>query len=218
MSYIALSARPQAAKLVVWITTFAIVGILYFAAIIALLHFLRPDLNPISNPTSAYAVGPYDFLMTSAFFSMSVASLALVVGLYQGVSHSPRFRIGLVLLGTWAVGVLTAMIFPMDADGAPSTLSGTIHQATGPLTFLSLTTGMIFMSWAFQQDEKWHPFYRKALTLAFVMLVAFVATFLSFATDSGTIGIAQRIALATAGTWMLLTAARLRALVHVSAV
>jgi hypothetical protein len=50
------------------------------------LHFLRPDLNPISTPTSEYAVGPYGFLMTSAFFGMSLGSFALVIGLYRGVS------------------------------------------------------------------------------------------------------------------------------------
>ena len=60
----------------------ALVGIAYFALIIVALHFLRPDLNPLSTPTSEYAVGPYGFLMTSAFFSMSLASFALVIGLW----------------------------------------------------------------------------------------------------------------------------------------
>jgi len=148
--------------------------------------------------------------MTVAFFSMTVASLALVIALYWRVPHSARYRAGLVLLSAWAIGVIIAMIFPMDADGAPPTLSGTIHQSAGPLTFLSLTAGIIFMSWAFQQDDAWRSFSRTALILSLVMLAAFVATFFSFATDSGTVGIAQRIALATAVTWMLLTASRLR--------
>ena len=39
------------------------------------------ELNPIQRPTSEYAVGPYGWLMTSAFFSLSVASFALVHGL-----------------------------------------------------------------------------------------------------------------------------------------
>ena len=50
------------------VATIALVGVAYFAVIIVVLHFLRPDLNPISSPTSEYAVGPYGFLMTSAFF------------------------------------------------------------------------------------------------------------------------------------------------------
>ena len=70
--------------------TVALVGIAYFTLIIVVLHLLRPDLNPLSTPTSEYAVGPYGFLMTSAFFSMSLGSFALVIGLYQGISQQAR--------------------------------------------------------------------------------------------------------------------------------
>jgi hypothetical protein len=80
------------------IATVALVGVVYFVVAIVILHVLRPDLNPIQRPTSEYAVGPYGWLMTSAFFSMSVASWALIIGLYQGVSQSARSRIGLGLL------------------------------------------------------------------------------------------------------------------------
>jgi hypothetical protein len=210
MATTTLSPDLQTTRLASRSANITIIGVLCFAALVATLHFLRPDLNPISDPTSAYAVGPYSFLMTAAFFSMSVASFALVLGLYRRVAPPALSRIGLALLGAWATGVLIAMIFPMDADGAPTSLSGTIHRTAGPLTFLYLTIGMILVSWAFRQDEKWRPFYRAALTLSFVMLAAFAATFLSFATDSGTLGIAQRIALTTAVIWILLTAARLR--------
>jgi len=148
--------------------------------------------------------------MTSAFFSMSMASWALVIGLYQGVSHPARSRIGLGLLGLWGVGVLIAMLFPIDLEGAPQTISGTIHRMNGPLTFLSLTAGAILVSRRFKHDETWRPFHRTALILSLVMLAAFIGIFLSIATESGFAGLAQRIDLAALVTWMLLTAARLR--------
>jgi hypothetical protein len=188
----------------------AIVGVAYFAVIIVALHFLRPDLNPLSQPTSEYAVGPYGFLMTSAFFSMSLGSFALVTGLYQGVSQSARSRIGLGLLGIWAVGVLIALIFPIDPEGAPQTISGTIHGINGPLAFLSLTAGAILVSRRFRQDEKWRPFHRAALILSLVMLAVFIATFVNIATESGFAGLCQRIFLAAFVTWFFLTAVRLR--------
>ena len=190
----------------------ALVGIAYFALIIVALHFLRPDLNPLSTPTSEYAVGPYGFLMTSAFFSMSLASFALVIGLYQGVSQRARSRIGLALLGIWAVGVLIAMIFPIDPEGAPQTISGTIHSINGPLTFLSLTAGTILVSRRFKQDEKWRPFHRTALILSLIMLAVFIATFGNIATGSGFAGLCQRIFLAAFVTWFFLTATRLRSI------
>lgn len=201
-----LHTRTQLAR----IATLALVGVVYFAVVIIALHFLRSDLNPIRRPTSEYAVGSYGFLMTSAFFSMSLGSFALVIGLYQGVSQPARSRVGLGLLGLWAVGVLIAMIFPIDLEGAPQTISGTIHGINGPLAFLSLTAGAILVSRRFEQDEKWRSFHRTALTLSLIMLAAYIATFLNNATGSGFAGLCQRIFLAAFVTWFFLTAARLR--------
>jgi len=210
------SSALAAAKQVRGVALVVIAGVLYFATAIFTLHFLRPDLNPISQPTSEYAVGPYGFLMSSAFFSMSLATFALVMGLYQGLVPSARSQIGLSLLAAWGVGVLIAMIFPIDPGGVPETLAGTIHQISGPLTFLSMTVGVILISRRFKQASQWHPFYRPAQILSLVVLAGFVGTFLSFVTQSGFLGLAQRITLAALVTWMLLTAAHLRSVAVVS--
>jgi bacteriorhodopsin len=203
-----LRTRQQMAR----VATIALVGVAYFAVIIVVLHFLRPELNPISSPTSEYAVGRYGFLMTSAFFSMSLGSFALLIGLYRGISQRARSGIGLVLLGIWAVGVLIAMSFPIDPEGAPQTISGTIHRINGPLAFLSLTAGTILVSRRFKQDGLWRPIHRTAVILSLVMLAAFIATFLNIATASGFAGLCQRIFLVAFVTWFLLTAARLRSI------
>src|SRR5215203_2136388 len=210
MSTTDLSLNLQMRKQVAWAASVALVGSTYFALIIVVLHFLRPDLNPISQPTSQYAVGPYGFLMTTAFFSVSLGSFALVIGLYRGVSQRARSGIGLVLLGIWAVGVLIAMSFPIDPEGAPLTISGTIHRINGPLAFLSLTAGTILVSRRFKQDRLWRPMHRSAVILSLVMLAAFIATILNIATASGFAGLSQRIFLVAFVSWFLLTAARLR--------
>ncbi len=194
------------------IATVAILSATYFAVMIATLHFLRPDLNPISQPTSQYAVGLYGFLMTSAFLSMSIASFALLIGLYQGVPESARSRVGLALLGLWGVGVLIAMIFPIDPEGGPQTMAGTIHRINGPLSFLCVTVGTILLSRRFKQDETWRPLYRPALILSLIIVAAFIAGGVSIATNSGFAGLIQRTDIAALVAWMLLTAARLRAM------
>ena len=203
-----LRTRTQLAR----IATVAIVGVAYFVVIIVVLHFLRPDLNPIRRPTSEYAVGPYGFLMTSAFFSISLASFALVIGLHQGISQRARSQVGLGLLGIWGVGVLIAMTFPIDVEGAPQTISGTIHGINGRLAFLSLTAGAILVSRRFKQDERWRPFHRTAVLLSLVMLAAFIATFVNLATGAWFAGLGQRIFLAAFATWFFLTATRLRSI------
>jgi hypothetical protein len=56
----------QTREQVAGLATGALVAIAYFVAVIVAMHFLRPD-NPLTHTTSEYAVGPYGFLMTSAF-------------------------------------------------------------------------------------------------------------------------------------------------------
>jgi len=207
------SLHSQGTKTVSKLTTVAIAAIAYFVVIIVALHFLRPDLNPISRPTSEYAVGAYGYLMTSAFFSMSLASWALVIALYQGVPRPAQSRIGLILLGIWAVGLLIAMLFPIDLDGAPQTMAGTIHAINGPLTFLSLTIGVLLVSWHFKHHAEWRSFHRLAVSLSFVLLLAFIALPVSRVTELALAGLIQRIVLATFVTWFVITAMRLRSLV-----
>jgi hypothetical protein len=110
------------------------------------------------------------------------------------------------------VGVLIAMLFPIDPEGTPQTLSGTIHQVDGPLASLSLTAGVILVSWRFKQDEQWRPFQRFPLILSLVLLAAVIGTTLLFFTGAGFAGLSQRIFLAALVTWLLLTATRLRSL------
>ncbi len=210
MSSIDLSPRLVRKRQVSRMATIALASITYFVAAIAALHFLRSDINPIKQATSEYAVGPYGILMTSAFFSMSIASLALVAGLYQGLTPAARSKIGLGLLGLGAVGVLIAAAFPIDLQGAPQTIHGTIHQVNGPITFLSMSVGAIFVSLRFKQDKNWRTLHRPALILSLVMLLEFIGTGLAIATESGFGGLGQRVFLATFVTWFLVTAARLR--------
>ena len=67
-----------------------IVGIVDFLLNVAVLHFLRPDVNPMLDPISNYAVGPYGFLFTAADLGLGLAALALTFGLYRGIASRGR--------------------------------------------------------------------------------------------------------------------------------
>jgi len=208
MSSTNLSSSTRQAKQVARIATIAVVGIAYFLIAVVALHFLRPDYDPVSRFVSEYAVGSYGLLMTSAFFGLSLGSLALVIGLSQGVPRSGRSWIGLVLLGIWGVGVLIAGIFPTDLRGAPETISGNIHNLASLLSFLSLIAATILLSRRFKQDERWRPFHRSSLILSLVILATFIGFFLTGGTEF--VGFSQRIFIVAFLIWLLLTAARLR--------
>lgn len=187
----------------------AIVGTASFVALIVALHFLSPDFNPIERPTSEYAKGPFGYLMTLAFVSLSLSTWALVIGLRRDLSGPAQSRVGLGFLGVFGIGLLVAATFPIDLDGAPQTLAGTIHAINGPLTFLSLILGTNLVSRGFKRDVGWRPIHRFASVLALIMIVEFVAGGLAAAVETGA-GIAQRLLIVTFATWFVLTALRLR--------
>lgn len=98
------------------IANISLAGFLYYIIVFVTLHFLRPDVNPISQFTSDYSFGPFRILMITAYFSVSLGSFALVIGLYQGIAQQARSLFGLVFLGVWAVGLMIAGVFPLNPN------------------------------------------------------------------------------------------------------
>jgi len=160
MSFTNLSPHTRPVKQAARIASIAIVGISYFLTTVIALHFLRPDYDPVSRFVSEYAVGQYGFLMTSAFFGLSLGSLALVIRLYQGVSRSARSWIGLILLGIWGSGDPDSWNLPHCPERCSRDHIGNIHALASLVSFLSLIPATILLSRRFKQDEKWRPFHR----------------------------------------------------------
>jgi hypothetical protein len=187
----------------------ALISITYFVIGLIILHFLRSDINPVKQATAYYAVGAHRFIMTSVFFSVFVASVALLIGFYQGIMASARSNLGLVLLGLWSAGVLVALCFPINPEGVPMTIPARIHRMSTPAIFLCLTLGIIFISRSFRQDSNWYPIYHSASVLSWLMLVTFIATFVVAITKTGFLGLAQRASLAIFAIWVIVVAARM---------
>jgi hypothetical protein len=192
-----------------WLMFISLTGIIIFAILIIILHFLRPDLDPLQRPTSEYAVGNYGYLMTVAFFCMSMASFALVMSLNKTMHGRAKSGIGLVLLTIWAFAVLIAMLFPIDPEGALPTTTGKIHKTNGPVGFLCLALGVLLVSSRFKHDENMRSLHPITIILSLLMLLIFLSVGLSFRMELGFIGLLQRIYLIIVIIWFLLTLSRL---------
>jgi hypothetical membrane protein len=186
----------------------AIVGIADFLLNIAALHFLRPDVNPVLEPMSNYAVGPYGFLLTAADIGGGLAALALTFGLYWGIAPPGRSYVGLFLLGLYGVSVLLAGIFPIDVGGEATTV-GTIHNIVGNISFFGFPIAVILLSLGMGKDERWRSIRRPALALAGVVVLTVILTMVGFNLGIG-FGVTQRIANVAALVWMLVVALHLR--------
>src|SRR5579859_8202713 len=81
-----------------WLALVALGGILYFVIAVVLLHVFRPELNPVSHAISNYAIGPFGFLMISAFFTLALSEFALALGLARSLTRSRSVFISELLL------------------------------------------------------------------------------------------------------------------------
>ena len=185
-----------------------IVGIAVYLLNLAALHFVRPDVNPVLDPMSNYAVGPYGFLLTAADIGLGLAALALTFGLYLSIAPPGRSYVGLLLLALYGVSVLLSGIFPIDV-GAEATMFGTIHNIVGNISFIGFPIAVILLSLGMGKDERWRSFRRGALALSMVIVLTVILTIVGSNLGIG-YGVTQRIANVAALVWMLAVALHLR--------
>ena len=179
--------------------TVAIIAFAYFLIVVTALYFLNPSYSLFRSFAGTYDLGSYEFLIASTFFSLGLGALALVIGLYRGITQSARTRKGLILLGIWGVGmllagifpaneasgtlphmttVLVAGIFPVEVLATPETSFSWLHLFAILGSLISLSLAAILLSRRFKQDENWRPIHRVALLLALLMLASSILFFL----------------------------------------
>jgi hypothetical protein len=203
-------SRVAVSRVTMVLALLVIVGIADFLLNLTALHFLRPDVNPVLEPISNFAVGPYGFLFTAADVGGGLAALALTFGLYLGIAPRARSYVGLFLLGLYGVSQLLAGIFPIDV-GAETTTVGAIHNIVGNIGFFGFPIAVILLSLGMGKDERWRSLRLPALALAGVVVLTVILTMVGVNIGIG-YGVAQRLFNVAAMLWMLVVALHLRSL------
>jgi hypothetical protein len=178
--------------------TIFIIAFAYFLIVVTTLYFLNPSYSLYRSFAGDYDLGSYEFLIASTFFSLGFGALALVIGLYRGITQSARSWTGLILVGIWGVGMLLAGTFPANEPGStvthmttvliagffpvavqatPETLFSWLHIFAILGSLFSLSLAAILLSRRFKQDENWHPIHRPASLLAVLMLASLILFF-----------------------------------------
>jgi len=186
----------------------AIVCFAAYAFGILALHFMHPEIDPIRQHISKYVTAENGDILQSALLVLGLGTLALATGLWRSLSSSSTTKVELVLLALFGFGIILVMVFPTDAEGAPSTPTGTVHSIAFVFSCLCLIPAQILLSLKFRQDGRWRSFAPYSMAIALLVATAFVA----FAATSGTefTGLTQRIFVATFMAWLIATAFRLR--------
>jgi hypothetical membrane protein len=196
-----------------WLALGAIVGSLYFVVAVVALHVIRPDLNPIGHAVSNYAIGPFGFLMISAFFTLALSEFALALGLARSLTSSKSAGTSVLLLSLAGVGLVVTGIFPGDVKSLhpPGTATAIIHWTGAGTSFLSLMIATFLLASYYKTDARWQSFHRPALTMAVTIVLALVA--FGLLTTIGWVGIGERIYIAASVLWLVATSVRLRSII-----
>jgi hypothetical protein len=121
----------------------SILAALIFSIAVVALLFLAPEIDPLRSGISFYALTDYKLLIGAGLSLVGLAGIFLAMALWGGAS-SATGRIGLALLVAWGITSVLAGIFPLDAPGAPPTLSGSIHNLAG-LNFLLIAPAVLLI-------------------------------------------------------------------------
>ena len=84
--------------------------------VLALLHVLRTDVDPVARPTSDYAHGSYGWLIVFATVGVGLAAIALAVAVRPEVRGTAG-QIGVGMLVFFGVAKIVQVFFPIDAAG-----------------------------------------------------------------------------------------------------
>jgi hypothetical protein len=187
---------------VAWLATAALLLFSYFIVALLLMHVLRPDYTVVDHMISDYAVGAFGPIMTSAFLSISLGCLALATGLIRIGPASWLGRAGTGLLIVAFAGLIVTALFPTDLETAPSTRTGDIHTISFLVNIVSILLSSICLSLSYIRDPQWKRHRAPAQALAGVILLAFVAQYLTLHRGAP-YGITNRLFVAVLMVWFL---------------
>ena len=189
-----------------------------FIGILVLLHFIKPEIAPSWNFISEYEVGRFGWLMQTAFFTLALSCIFLVLALWKELNIVGK--IGLIMLIIAATGMILAAIFKTDPLNTPAnmvTQSGKLHQLGAMLDQVPFAT--IFITIAFFRKRTW-SINRFLLIIALVMVwfgfIYFAGSVKAqFPADgrfgpSVTVGWQNRIMIITQAIWLVIIAQQYR--------
>jgi len=186
----------------------AIVGIAIYVALDVALVFLRPRLSVLHNAESDYGSrGRFAWVMDANFVLRCLVSLSVVGALAVFVGDRASLRLGLGLLGVWALASGLLACFPDDPVGTQSHGSGVVHLVLAVVAFLAVLFGSFATARALRSDPRFAPVRRPLLALSWGAAVALLLLGRSHLRPHSLGGLFEKIFLALELAWLLLVAA-----------
>jgi len=207
------AAGPQISREIVPAATirrlchYALGGAGLFSAIVLLLHFFRPEYDPVTRFISEYAVTD-PVVACVAAVSLALGSMALIRALTLALPREHRSRAGMLLLWIYAVCFTGVGFFPADEFPTinPPSWHGIVHAILGLISFSCFSAGSLLVSLRLRRSPSWNKTAPLLITLA-ALNVAFF--FIFYGGLEHIIGLIERIYVVFIIGWIVLVARKL---------
>lgn len=154
-----------------------------FMALLFVLHFIKPEIDPSWRFISEYALGDHGWLMNAAFIALGISFSSLYVAIKTFVWQTIAGKVGAVLLLVSAAGLVLAGTFntdPITASDHERTVGGTIHAFGGTLG-IAMPFAVIMIYFGLRKNEAWLNRIKYILLATAVSTIGFLFSFISLA-------------------------------------
>lgn len=145
----------------------ALAGSGIFVALLAILHVIKPEIDPSWRFVSEYAIGAHGWMMSLAFLALAAAFASLAVSVGPQLRRLAG-RLGWALLLVSAVGLALAGLFttdPITATPEAATTGGQIHALGGALG-LAMPFAVALVTWRLAKEPAWAAARRRLIAAA----------------------------------------------------
>jgi hypothetical protein len=177
--------------------TVAIAGLLCSVALVAILHVVRTDLQPVGHRLSEYANGPYGWMMTAAFVALGCGLAALGVLLRAGTGSGAVAR----AIPATALFAGAGMVLSGAFRTGESAASEVIHSRASGLATVAVVA--MALAYSLPRSRRRTAATRDLVGAGLALTAAALATLSPFFHDTRWTGLSQRLLWTAAMIWLL---------------
>ena len=181
------------------------VGVALLALILAAMHAIQPELNPVEDFVSEYAYGPLGWLIMVGYSAAGIGT-ALIAWRLLSLTGSGRWTIvSAVALLAVAAGLVATGLTRIDLSGSDgtvvSTTSGQLHELVGYVAVFGLIAAALAIPAAFRRNTTISEHAAALRLYGWILVAAFIGSVL--AQPLGVPGLGQRVFLGVSLSWLV---------------
>ena len=196
--------------------TAAMIGVVVYTLVVAVLQLLPPHYDPIREAESNLAVGPFGWIMNVNFLGRTVTTGFALIAISRVGPATALRRLGLISFGIGGASSAVLAFFPTDVDvvsgtgTAAHTPGGLVHLLAAAIGFAAALLGILLLTAWLRLQPTLRQTSRVALAFAAIAACGALWLALSATVAWGPVGLAERICLTGVLGWTFFVCAGIR--------